>query len=77
MRDYRETSNKITAVSLSYDFFVRALEVITSPPAAITKHTTVLVLPRLLKKKKRENEIPRVKEIGARANLLSIRVNHL
>jgi len=76
MRDYRETANKIT-VNLSYDFYVRPLEVITSHPIVITKPTTALILPHPLLKKKRENEIPRVREIGARANLLSIRVNHL
>jgi hypothetical protein len=74
MRDYKETANKIT-VSLSYDFFVRPLEVKTSHPTTVTK-TTALILPLLLKKK-RENEIPLVKEIGARANLLSIQVNPL
>jgi hypothetical protein len=74
MRDYKETANKIT-VSLSYDFFVRPLEVKTSHPTIVTK-TIVLILPLLLKKK-RENEIPQVKEIGARANLQSTRVNPL
>ena len=76
MRDYRETANKIT-VNLSYDFFVRPLEVITSHPIVITILTTTVILPHPLLKKKRENEIPQVKEIGARANLQSIRVNLL
>ena len=74
MRDYKETANKIT-VSLSYDFFVRPLEVIISRPKTV-KLTSGLILPHLLKKK-RENEIPQVKEIGARANLQSIPVNPL
>ena len=76
MRGYRETANIITA-SLSYDFFVRALEVITSHPIVINKLTTAVILPHPLLNKKRENEIPRAREIGARANLLSIRANHL
>ncbi len=76
MRDYKETANKIT-VSLSYDFFVRLLEVITNLPIVITKLTTAVILLHPLLKKKRENEIPRAREIGARANLLSIQANHL
>ncbi len=76
MRDYKETANKIT-VSLSYDFFVRLLEVITNHPIVITKLTTAVILLHPLLKKKRENEIPRAREIGARANLLSIQANHL
>jgi hypothetical protein len=74
MRDYRDTANKIT-VNLSYDFFDRPLEVLTSLQTVITKLTTAIILLRPLLKKKRENEILQGKEIAARANLLLIQAN--
>ena len=79
MRDFKETANKITA-SLSYDFFVRALEVITRRPRVTPKpKPTALTHLHLLSllKKKRGKEIPQVRETEARANLQSTQANPL
>ena len=79
MRDFKETANKITA-SLSYDFFVRALEVITHPLRVTAKpKPTALAHLHLLSllKKKKGKEIPRERETEERANLQSTQANPL